>query len=87
MKQEIFLNLKVVTNSKEFKVTGFDPYTKTLKVKVKAKPQKGLANKEIEQKLSEFFSSDTKIVFGKKSSTKKIQVQSSENVLDKIKNL
>ena len=87
MEQEIFLNLKVVTNSKEFKVTGFDPHTKTLKVKVKAKPQKGQANREIEQKLSEFFSSDTKIVFGHKSNNKKIQVQSGKKALGKKKNL
>lgn len=86
MEQEIILNLKVVTNSSEFKITGFDPKTKTLKVKVKSKPQKGLANFEIEKKLSEFFSSNTKIVFGHKSSKKKIKIQG-QNALKQIQNL
>jgi len=86
MQKEIFLNLKVVTNSKEFKIVAFEPQTSTIKVKVKAKPQKGLANKELEQKLGKFFSGKAKIVFGKNSKNKKISVQC-ENALDKLKNL
>ncbi len=87
MDKEICLNLKVVTNSKEFKVTGFDPQTNTLKLKVKAKPQKGLANTEIEKKLSKFFLSTTKIISGKHSKNKKILIQNNLAVLEKIKNL
>lgn len=85
--EKIVLNAKVFTNSKKFEITGFDPQTKTLKINVKAKPQHGLANAEIEQKLSEFFLGNTKIVFGKKSKNKKILVQSTQNALDKLKNL
>ena len=75
MKKNIVLNLIVIANANEFKVLGFNPGTQTLKVKVKAKPISGLANKEIEKKLSKFFLSETKIVFGKKSKHKKILIQ------------
>ena len=87
MQKKIILNMKVVLNSFEFKIVDFDQQTKTLKIRVKSRPELGLANKEIEKNLSKFFSSNTKIVFGKKSKNKKILIQSEEKFLEKIKNL
>ena len=85
--KNVVLNLKVVLNSKEFKIMGFDPKTLTLKVKVKAKPVLGLANKEIEKNLTKFFKRNSGIFFGKKSKNKKILIQNSIRVLEKLKNL
>ena len=84
----IALEIKVVPNSKEFKIVGFDEWSNSLKIKVKSAPEKGKANKELVEKLQEILKTKVKILQGEKSANKKILIEkySSEKLLDALKN-
>lgn len=71
MNEEVVLSLEVIPNSKEFKISGFNAWSQTLKIKTKSKARKGLANKEIERELKGIFNSNIKILSGFKSRKKK----------------
>ncbi|AJF60641.1 MAG: hypothetical protein QT03_C0001G1160 [archaeon GW2011_AR10] len=79
------LNLHVTSNSKEFKLEGFDFWRNALKLKTKSKPLKGQANKEIEAELEKLLEAKVKIVSGKNSRNKKVLVEKSrEEALAKL---
>lgn len=86
-KNELLLKLKVVPNSRQFGVAGFDPQYNSLRVKVKSKPLKGNANKEILFELEKFFDSKIKIVSGQKSRHKIVLVEKNQKALDLLKKL
>ena len=69
------LNLEVVPNSRQFKVMGFNPWTNSLKIKVKEKALKGNANRAVSQELEKLFHAKTEIISGEKSRKKKILVK------------
>ncbi|MBT3690651.1 YggU family protein [Candidatus Woesearchaeota archaeon] len=64
----------VKANSNENKVLGFDENYQAYRVKIKAKPKDGEANKEIEKFLSKTFKKKVKIVSGFKSNKKVIDL-------------
>jgi len=66
------IGLEAIPNSKKFGIMGFNPWTNSLRVKVKAKANKGKANDEIIQELEKLFHAKTRIVSGEKSRKKKI---------------
>ena len=68
----IEIEIHATPNSKEFAITGFDPWTGSLRIKVTSKPQKGLATKEILTKLHEIFNAKVQIISGEKSRKKRI---------------
>lgn len=69
------LCIEVIPNSKEFKIAGFNEWTNSLRVKVKAKAMKGQANKELAQELEKLFQAKAKILSGEKSKKKKILLE------------
>ena len=73
-KKIVELELEIVPNSKQFSILGFSPWTNALKIKVKEKPLKGQANKELERELEKLFQAKTQIISGNKSRKKKILV-------------
>jgi len=54
------LEIKVIPNSKEFKLIGAN-FAGQLRLKCASPPVKGQANTEIENKLGEFFGTKTKV--------------------------
>ncbi len=83
------LEAKIVPNSNEFKIVGFDEiWGNALKIKIKSAPEKGKANKELIEKLQEILKTKVIIVQGKKSSKKKILVEnySMQKLLAALKN-
>ncbi len=64
----------VKANSNENKVLGFDGNFDAYRIKIKAKPKDGEANKEIEKFLRKTFKKKVKIVSGFKSSRKVIEL-------------
>jgi len=70
--QGVILNLKIIPNSKQFKFAGLNEWDNSLKLKIKNEAKEGKANKEIVEKLSEFFETKAKIITGHKSSKKKV---------------
>ena len=83
-KEGIIFKVKVLPNSSRFEVLEFDPWLnasrsnfskafagqKVLRVKVQSPALEGQANKELLEKLSEFFSTQIEMVQGQKSSEK-----------------
>lgn len=50
----IAIQAKIVPNSKEFKIVGFDEWSNSLKIRVKSAPEKGKANEELTKKLRKY---------------------------------
>ena len=74
MPEKIELDLEVVPNSRQFGVLGFNPWTNSLRVKVRAKAMKGKANKELADELGKALNAEVKIISGGKSRKKRILV-------------
>ena len=87
VEKELVFNLSVVPNSKDFAIVSFDRQKNLLKIKAKSKPQKGNANKEIEQKTKELFKAKTRIISGLKSRHKKLLVEKTIEFENLLKNL
>ncbi len=87
VEKNLVLNIRVVPNSSEFSVVSFDKENNLLKIRTKAKAQKGKANKELSDKLSELLGSKTEIVSGQKSRHKKLKVLENEKTKNFLKNL
>ena len=68
----IELDLEVIPNSKEFEIVGFNPWTNSLKIKVKEVAEKGKANKELVKALEKILKTKVEIIKGKKNRQKKI---------------
>lgn len=81
------VDAKIVPNSREFKILGFDEWSSALKIKVKSAPEKGKANKELVERLQEMLKTKVKILQGEKSSEKKLWIEnySRQKLLDALK--
>jgi len=80
------LKIHVHTGKAQFKIAGFSEWLNALEIEVCEAPKKGKANSEIEEKLSEFFHAECRIVSGKQGREKKILVkQNPEKVLQSLK--
>lgn len=71
----IAIQAKIVPNSKEFKIVGFDEWSNSLKIRVKSAPEKGKANEELTKKLQEILKTKIKILQGKTTGSKKIWIE------------
>ncbi|MBN2127674.1 MAG: YggU family protein [Candidatus Diapherotrites archaeon] len=86
METECILEVHVIPNSKEFKIIGFDSWSKALKIKIKSPPEKGKANKEVIDELKKEFNCGIEIINGLKTRNKKIKVlKSLKEIQEKIK--
>ena len=68
------IKIIVKTNANENKIVGFDPNFDAYRIKVKAKPKEGEANREIEKVLSKAFNKKAKIISGFRSSRKLVDL-------------
>ena len=68
------LGLEIVPNSKGFATMGFNPWTGSLRVKVRAKALEGRANEELASELGKLLGARIRIIAGEKSRKKKILV-------------
>lgn len=86
-KKGVVLSLSVSPGVGKFDVAGFSG--NRLKLKTKAKPKKGLANKEIEKELGRIFNRSVKILSGFKSRNKTVFIEdlSREKTLQLLENL
>lgn len=77
LKKEIFINIKVNPNSS--KTTIKEKLTdETIKIDLKASPEKGMANKELIKYLAKIFKTSTeniKIIKGGKSKSKLVRIK------------
>jgi len=64
----------VTTNSKKFAIRGFDEWRNAWLVSVKEKAEKGRANKELISELSRLFGKEVRIISGKHSREKVIEI-------------
>lgn len=69
------IRLEVTPNSRQFAITGFNAWTNSLKVKVRARAMKGEANKELLGELGKLFKAKATIKVGSKSKKKTIVVE------------
>ena len=67
-------SVKVIANAKRNEIVEIDEAKKTMKVKIKAQPVSGKANKELLKFLSKHFKKKVEIVKGKKSKEKIVQL-------------
>ncbi|MFH1587928.1 MAG: DUF167 domain-containing protein [Candidatus Diapherotrites archaeon] len=82
------IELQATPNAKEFSVQGFDSWNKLLKVKIKAVPEKGKANKELLKELSNLFECKVELIKGTKSRKKTIKVHCPQQKINsKLKKL
>jgi len=80
------LKIHVHTGKAQFKIAGFSEWLNAIEIEVCEIPKKGKANSEIEEKLSEFFQAECRIVSGKQSREKKVLVRlEPEKVLQALK--
>jgi uncharacterized protein (TIGR00251 family) len=80
------LCIRVIPNSSSYSME-YDKWRKELKIKVKALPIKGKANKDVLNYLSEYFESPV-IVSGATTKSKKVQVSNTvAEVLNILENL
>ncbi|VVB99398.1 putative ACR, YggU family [uncultured archaeon] len=74
MIESVELELEVIPNSAQFCVKGFNPWTNSLRVKVKGKALKGQTNKELAAELGKLLNAKVEIISGGKSRKKKVLV-------------
>lgn len=87
-KNGVILSLKIVPNSHNFKICGFDSWLKALKVKTKNPAIEGKANQELIENFKKIFDTDIEILSGQKSPLKKVFLNKTEKqVLEKLKKL
>lgn len=81
------LKIHVTPKSKRSEVAGYDEWKKAMVVKVKAPPEGGKANREVEELLSKFFGVSVEIVSGHRSREKVVVVRglTEEEVYARIK--
>ncbi len=70
MEMKLPIKIIVKTNAKETRIISYDKEREAYKVDVKAKPEKGKANLEIEKYFSKMFKKPVKIIVGKTSKIK-----------------
>ena len=75
MKNKFYIIVK--TNAPKNEIINFDEIKQTYKVNIKARPEKGEANLELEKFLSKHFKKKIKIISGFKSKKKLISLLSS----------
>lgn len=68
------IDVIVSANAKTSAVVGLDAWRKRLMISVKTPPEKGRANKEVCEVLSDFFRADVKILKGQRSRLKTVLV-------------
>ena len=77
--QGTLIQVQVVPRSKNFAVIGFEEWSQALKVRLKAKPEKGKANQELVENLQKTFNARVEIIAGKKGSKKRLLVHAKKN--------
>jgi len=73
-RQGVLLPVQVVPQGKQFAVIGFDEWLGALKIRLRAKAEKGKANQELVEELRKIFKTEIEIAAGKKSQRKKLLV-------------
>lgn len=69
------LHVHVIPNAKEYLIK-YDEWRKELKIKVKAQPKQGKANKDVIQFLGQYFTNPA-IISGVKTTSKLIKIENS----------
>jgi len=87
-KKGVVLNIHAHAGKPDFKIKGFSKWQNAIEVEVKAFPQKGNANAEIEKKLGEFFQASCTLLSGFSSSKKRVLVNAElKKVAEKLESL
>lgn len=87
-RQGTLLPVQVVPQGKKFAVIGFDEWLGALKIRLRAKAEKGKANQELVEELRKIFSAEVEIIAGEKSQRKKLLVKArKESVLKSLSGL
>ncbi|WP_456477786.1 DUF167 domain-containing protein [Geoglobus ahangari] len=81
------VRVHVTPKSRRCEVAGYDEWKKAIIVRVRAPPEGGKANREVEQLLSEFFGTGVEIVSGHRSRDKVVEIKgmSEEEVYARVK--
>jgi len=72
--QGAVIKVKVSVGSNEFAVDGYDSWANALKIRVKSQAKKEKANLEIERELGKITECKAKIIQGRHSSTKTVEL-------------
>jgi uncharacterized protein (TIGR00251 family) len=73
-KDGILVDIEVSPKSKKFEVIGYNQWREKVEIRIKSVPQKGRANKEIINELSNLTGSQVEIISGLKSHHKTLRV-------------
>jgi hypothetical protein len=81
---DIYVDIEVSPRADDFALVGYNPWRKTLEVKIKSPPLKGRANKEIVKEFSKLTGRQVELVSGLKSQKKTIKIMgmSKKNFLE-----
>lgn len=87
-KEGLEVDLIVSPGSGRSEVQGIDGWRKRVVVKLRAQPEKGEANAELERLLSGFFAAETKVVRGRANRMKTVSVAATrEQVVARLEGL
>ena len=75
MVESVELDLEVIPNSGAFKVMGFNPWTRSLRIKVREKALKGKANEELQRELGRLFNARATLIAGRKGRHKRVLLE------------
>ncbi len=78
------LNLEVIPNSTKFEVREINPWTNSIKVRLKEKATKGNANKELVKELEKLTKKKVILIQGAKSRQKKVFIHVAKKELESL---
>ena len=80
----VYLKVCVIPNSKEFRILNFNQWNNELKIYIKAKAEKNLANKELLKQFKKIFKAEIEITKGKKSKHKLVKINKPEKEINTL---
>jgi len=89
LSEKMKVDVHVIPRSRETKIVGYDVWKRALVVKVRAPPEEGKANFEVEKLLSEFFGTRVFIVSGHRSRKKVVEIEDLDRseIYDRLKRI
>ncbi len=74
-KQGTLMPVQVVPEGKRFVIIGFDEWTGSLKIRLRAKAEKGKANQELVKEMRQFFGASVELKKGEKQRQKTLLIR------------
>ncbi|RLG21554.1 YggU family protein [Candidatus Micrarchaeota archaeon] len=87
IREGCLLDVEIKPHSEAFSIEGLDPWQNRVKIRVKASPLKGKANRELLSNLKQIIGADVEIVKGEHSTKKTLLIRAKKGEIKKRLNL